>query len=101
MGIVRGHAGIGHVAEHLLVVADLELLRVRIEAEASRRGEDSLIPRLQFLDGKRSRHGASRLGGVFPCALAGEKALEGGPYILFALDLDCLKIVRLELGKEL
>ena len=48
--VVRRHAVIGGVAEHLPVVADLELLRVAVEAVLGDPLADRLVPVLQILD---------------------------------------------------
>jgi hypothetical protein len=63
MRVVRRHAVIGHVAEHVLVVADLELLLVAVEAEIPHALADHRVPVFQVLD-RPARHGES------PCVVA-------------------------------
>jgi hypothetical protein len=47
---MRGHAGVNHVSEHVLMITDLELLRVRVEAESMNDLKDSTVPDFQIFD---------------------------------------------------
>ena len=46
--VVRRHAVIGHVAEHGVLIADLELLRIAVEPELVDLGTDDLVPALEL-----------------------------------------------------
>ena len=59
VGIVRGHAGIDHVREHLVVVAHLEFLGIGIESVLFHQLDDTLVPLLKVFDGILRRHGGS------------------------------------------
>ncbi|MEA3220797.1 MAG: hypothetical protein OZX49_01912 [Immundisolibacter sp.] len=48
--VVRGHAVVGHVAEHLLLVADFEHLREAVQAEFGHLFADALVPADQVID---------------------------------------------------
>src|SRR5215472_15590588 len=50
MRIVRGHPRIGHIAEHAVVITNLEFLREPVEAEFRRFLPDSIVPLNQFTD---------------------------------------------------
>jgi len=56
MRVVRRHAGVRHVRQHLRVIAELELLRVAVEAEARDLLADARVPALQVREAPR-RHG--------------------------------------------
>jgi hypothetical protein len=50
MGIMRGHAGVNHVSKHVLMITDLEFLRVRVESELMNDLNDSTVPNFQIFD---------------------------------------------------
>src|SRR6516165_1425582 len=50
MRIVRRHSRVCHVAEHAIVIANLEFLREPVEAKFRRLVPDSLVPFNQFAD---------------------------------------------------
>src|SRR5207249_5078708 len=58
--VVGRHARVGHVAEHLAVVADLELLREAVEAELGDLLPDARVPVLEVLE-RVVRHGPTGL----------------------------------------
>jgi hypothetical protein len=60
--IVGRHARVGHVAEHLGVVAELELLREAVEPELGHLLPDACVPVLEVLEGV----GGHRRG--YPCS---------------------------------
>ena len=57
--VMGGHPGINHVGEHLLIITDLELLRVGIQAEPLNQLDDPLIPFLQIFNGVICGHNGS------------------------------------------
>src|SRR5262249_18273892 len=48
--VVRRHARVGHVAQHLVVIAELELLRIAVEAELLDLLADPGVPVLEVLE---------------------------------------------------
>ena len=62
--VVRRHAVVGGVAQHLGVVADLELLRVAVETIVGDALADRVVPVLEILDVPACHGGPTRAGGV-------------------------------------
>src|SRR5258708_34997984 len=50
MRVVRRHAGVGHVAEHLVVPAQLDVLRVAIEPDLRELLADAGVPGFEILE---------------------------------------------------
>jgi hypothetical protein len=48
MRIMRRHTGVRHIAKHLVMIADLKLLRIALESIAVYHLSNSVIPTLQF-----------------------------------------------------
>ena len=99
--VVRRHAGIDHVREHLFVVTDLELLRIRIQTELLDEIDNPVIPLLKVFDGVGGGHRLWGLCRVVADAVLIEKSLERRPDILFTLNLNGLKVGLRDLRKEL
>ena len=50
------HAGIDHIREHLLVIADLEFLRIRIKAKFLDQIGNPQVPLLKIFNGEGCGH---------------------------------------------
>src|SRR6267378_4294297 len=51
MRVMRRHAGVRHVAEHPVVIAELEFLRIEVESELGGLGANPCVPLDEIFDG--------------------------------------------------
>src|SRR5262249_4935252 len=90
--IMRGHARIDHIGEHVLVITYLEFLRKWIEAELLNELDDSIVPTFEVRNAIFAGHGKKRSRGVLACAVFAQKRFERGPDVFLFLNLDGLEV---------
>ena len=78
------------------MIAYLEFLGKRIEAESLHELDDSIVPTFEILDAIFGRH-RNGLRGVFACAVFAQEGLERGPDVFLFLNLHGLEVRCLNL----